>query len=148
MKKESQLGKRLEKVVKKARKSMGKYKNYSASPIIKSLLPLSNYEGHNFKVEYIGDNKTRIYFPMAAYDKNQVKGKIIQKTDQIIDFLSVETNAPFWSASTTYKEDKEKTELIEELYQEPDFIDGLSVKNGYLTISEEAKEFFRIFNQK
>ncbi|MCM3222470.1 hypothetical protein M3644_22120 [Bacillus cereus] len=141
LKKESQLGKRLEKVVKKARKGMGKYKNYSASRIIKSLLPLSNYEGHNFKMEYISDNKTRIYFPVAAYDKNQVEGKIIQKTDQIIDFLSVETNAPFWNASTTSKEDKEKTELIEELYQEPDFIDGLSVKNGYLTISEEAKEF-------
>ncbi|PER14166.1 helix-turn-helix domain-containing protein [Bacillus cereus] len=62
-------------------------------------------------MEYIGDNKTRIYFSMAAYDKNQVKGKIIQKTDQIIDFLSVETNAPFCNASTTYKDIVKMQEL-------------------------------------
>lgn len=139
--KESELGKRLIRVVKKARRGMGKYNDYHAFPTIKSLLPLSNYEGNKFKTQYVGEHKTRIDFPVSAYDGNQVEGKIIQKINQIIDFLSIETNAPFWNVSTTDKENKEKTVLTEEVYQESDFIDGLSVKDGYLTISEEAKEF-------
>ncbi|EJV56502.1 hypothetical protein [Bacillus cereus] len=139
--KESGLGQRLIRVVKKARRGMGEYNDYYALPTIKSLFPLSNYEGDNFKTEYVGENKTRIYFPVSAYDENQVEGKIIQKTNQVIDFLSVETNVPFWNTSTTSKENKEKTVLTEEVYQESDFIDGFSVKDGYLTISEEAKDF-------
>ncbi|MCY7755095.1 hypothetical protein MOB25_17355 [Bacillus haynesii] len=139
--KESELGQRLIRVVRKARRGMGKYNDYYALPTIKSLLPLSNYEENNFKTEYVGENKTRIYFPVSAYDENQVEGEITQKTNQVIDFLSVETNAPFWNTSTTSKEIKEKTVLTEDVYQEPDFIDGLSVKDGYLTISEEAKDF-------
>ncbi|KPU51462.1 hypothetical protein [Bacillus wiedmannii] len=139
--KESELGKRLIRVVRKARRGMRKYNDYYALPTIKSLLPLSNYEGNNFKTEYVGENKTRIYFPVSAYDENQVEGKITQKINQVIDFLSVETNAPFWNVPTTSRENKEKTVLTKEVYQELDFIDGFSVKDGYLTISEEAKDF-------
>lgn len=138
--KKSELGQRLTRVVRRARKGMGKYNDYYALPTVRSFLPLSNYEGDNFKIEYVGENKTRIYFPVPAYDENQVEGKITQKINQVIDFLSVETNAPFWITSTTSKEEKEKIVLIEEVYQESDFIDGLSAKDGYLTISEEAKD--------
>lgn len=138
--KESELGKRLIRVVRKARRGMRKYNDYYALPTIQSLFPLSNYEGNNFKTEYVGENKTRIYFPVSAYDENQVEGKITQKINQVIDFLSVETNAPFWNVPTTSRENKEKTVLTKEVYQELDFIDGFSVKDGYLTISEEAKD--------
>jgi len=139
--KKSELGKRLIKVVRNARRGMGVYNDYYALPTIKSLLPLANHEANNFKSEYVSENKTAIYFPVSAYDENQVKGKITQKTNQVMDFLSIETNAPFWTTSTNFKQNKKKDSLTQELYQEPKFIDGLPVKDGFITISEEAKDF-------
>ncbi|PFE65794.1 hypothetical protein CN316_22140 [Bacillus cereus] len=141
LKKESQLGQRLVRVVRKARRGMGKYNEYFANPTIKSLFSLSSYEGNGFKTEIGLDNKTRINFPIFAYDENQVQGKITQKTNQVIDFLSVETNAPFWITSSFDPEDERIKGLTDEVYQEPDFIDGFSVEGDYLTISEEAKGF-------
>jgi hypothetical protein len=141
LKKESELGQRLEKVVRKARRGMGKFKDFITTPTIQSLFPLSSYEGQNFKTEIVADSITKIYFPISAYDENQVEGKITHKTNQLMDFLSVETNVPFWVTSIPEIENQETKIFADEAYQEPDFIDGFSVKDGYLTISEEAKDF-------
>ncbi|MCM3705204.1 hypothetical protein M3205_05625 [Cytobacillus firmus] len=138
---ESELGQRLVRVVKRARRGVRKYDDYYAIPTIKSLFPLSSYEGDNFKTQLVADDITKIYFPVSAYDENQVEGKITQKTNQVMDFLSVETNVPFWITSSPDIEGQETKVLAAEVYQEPDFIDGFSVKDGYLTISEEAKDF-------
>lgn len=141
LKKESELGQRIVRVVRKARKGMGKYNEYHANRAIKSLYPLSSYEGNNFKIENVSDNNTKVYFSIAAYDENQIKGKIIQKTDQVMDFLSVETNAPFWTTSCSEIENQETKVLTDETYQEADFIDGFSVRDEKLIISQEAKGF-------
>lgn len=141
LKKESHLGQRLVKVVRNARKNVRNYKEYLAQPIIRSLFPLSNYIGDNFKSEIVTGNKTNIHFPIFAYDENQAQGKITQKINQFMDFLSVETNAPFWTSLSPQKENHETVVLVDEIFQEPDFIDGFSIKDEYLTISEKAKEF-------
>ncbi|MDL5142189.1 hypothetical protein [Bacillus atrophaeus] len=141
LKRESELGQRLVRVVKRARRGMRKYNDYFAIPTIKSLFPLSSYEGENFKTEIVADNVTKIYFPLSAYDENQVEGKITQKSNQVMDFLSIETNLPFWATSNPDRESQETKVFDSESYQEPDFIDGFSVKNGYVTISKDAKEF-------
>jgi hypothetical protein len=141
LKKESELGQRVVRVVRKARRGMWKYKEFVAHSAIKSLYPLSSYEGNNYKTEIALDSKTIIHFPILAYDDNQVQGKIIQKTNKIMDFLSVETNAPFWRTSNTNLKNQETKVLTAEEYQESDFIDGFSLKDGYLTISKDGKDF-------
>jgi hypothetical protein len=62
-----------------------------------------------------------------------------QKINQLVDFLSVETNAPF---RLTKAPSMDKTIVFgNELFQDDDFIDDFPIKNGYLVISKEGKEF-------
>lgn len=137
---ESPLGQQLKRVVKNARKNVGNYKKFLVTEQIQSYHPLSNYETEHFRSGILTNEVTEISFPILAYDENQCSGLAFQKLNQIMDFLSVETNAPFWRNSPKIKGNN-ITALKKEIYQIPDFIDEISLQNDCLVISEKGKKF-------
>ncbi|WP_144466145.1 hypothetical protein [Bacillus sp. FDAARGOS_235] len=139
----SPLGRRLKKVVRLARRNIGRKEEYVAGLEIKSYFPLLAYEGKHVTIKAFSSDfnkNNKIYFPFSAYDENQADGQVFQKMNEILDFLSVETNAPFWEDGTDSYYD-----YIDipnnEIYQDTSFIDGLSLKNEFLSISQTGMRF-------
>ncbi|MBZ5753045.1 hypothetical protein [Metabacillus rhizolycopersici] len=137
----SPLGQRLKQAVKKARRNKENYEKFFVKIGINSYHALSSYKGSSFITEVSTNEGTEITFPIFAHIKSQVSSKMFPKLNQIMDFLSVETNAPFWR-DYKYHIGIEQVEISpKEVYQIPAFIDELSVKDDYLVISEAGKNF-------
>lgn len=133
-----QINQRIKEVVQKAKENLGEYDIGSYKVGIKSIYSLNAYEGKNFKINHGIKNTSNLNIPILAYDENQGDAIATKKINQVLDFLSVETNAPFWSAQVV----EEKGNNTKETYQEDeDFIDGLSFNNGYIVISKVGKSF-------
>jgi hypothetical protein len=137
---DSPLGQQLKRVVRKARRNIGNYQRFLCTEQIRSYYPLSYYKTENFRTGLLTNEVTQISFPILAYDKNQCNGLAIQKLNQIMDFLAVETNVPFWRNPEQIS-DKSIAVLLTEQYQEDDFMSDYSVQNDCLIISKEGKKF-------
>jgi hypothetical protein len=136
---ESELYERLHKVVKITKENVGKVGYGYVSQAFHAYVPLWSYRGNNFAIEAMENGKTKFSCVVKAYDENQSRGYMRQKVNQLVDFLSVETNAPFRLPKVPCMDKTIKFE--NELFQNEDFIDDLSIKNDYLVISKEGKEF-------
>jgi hypothetical protein len=130
---------RLEKATNSAKQNVGRYSFFQFNTGIKSIYSLSNYEGERFNIKGDSTKCSKLSIIVESYDNNQASGIVTKKVNQLMDFLSVETNAPFWNT----KLDEEVTEEIgREIYQEDEeFIDGLSNIDGRLVLSKEGKDF-------
>ncbi|PFH83596.1 hypothetical protein [Bacillus sp. AFS088145] len=138
-----EVNRRLKKTINSTRDNIGKYKFFQFTTSIKStLMPLAPYEGEKYynRIDATS-NYSHISVIVEAYDGNQGEGIAHRKINQILDFLAVETNAPFWECDGF----EEKLELAySEIYQEDEgFIDGFSSENGFLVISREGKNFIQ-----
>ncbi|MFC5714379.1 hypothetical protein ACFPU1_16660 [Thalassorhabdus alkalitolerans] len=139
---DSPLGQQLKRVVRKARRNMGNYQKYLVTEQIKSYFPLSFYETKFFKSGLLSEEVTEISFPVWAYDNNQCNGLAVQKLNQIMDFLAVETNVPFWKNPEKMKIHAKSTAVLKtEQYQDDDFISEYSLQNDCLVISKKGKAF-------
>lgn len=131
---------RIEKAVNSAKQNLGKYSYFQLDTGIKSMYSLSNYEGERFNIKVDSKKCSKLSIIVESYDKNQVSGIATKKINQLMDFISVETNAPFWKTDELDEEVSE--ESVKEIYQEDaEFIDGLSYKDGHLVLSREGKDF-------
>lgn len=128
---------RLKAVVRNAKLNIGQHISFQFSPVFFTNKPLATYEGKYFKTEIVDNALTRFRFEIKGYDRNQVGGKAFKKLSQVMDFLSVETNAPFFK--NKYKEDDGRILETEIFQEDDDFIDGLSVVDNYIVISKEGK---------
>ncbi|MFC0235147.1 hypothetical protein [Fictibacillus phosphorivorans] len=135
----SDLAKRLRKVVQVAKKNVGKLDTLYFRTALRSYYPLMSYKTDRFTIYPMIENMTEFSFGVKAYDKNQASGFVNQRVNQLMNFLSVETNAVFDKVNWV------KDGIIEhpdtEIFQEEDFIDNHSVIDNYLVISKEGKQF-------
>lgn len=131
---------RIEKAVNSAKQNLGKYSFFQLGTGIKSMYSLSTYEGERFNIKVDSKKCSKLSIIVESYDKNQASGIATKKINQLMDFLSVETNAPFWNTDELNEDVSE--EIGKEIYQEDEeFIDGLSYKDGHLVLSREGKDF-------
>ncbi|MDM5198976.1 hypothetical protein QUF79_13190 [Fictibacillus enclensis] len=129
---------RLEKAVNSAKQNIGNYSFFQYSTGIQSMYSLSSYEGERFSIKIDSEKISKLTILVESYDENQGSGIATKKINQIMDFLSVETNAPFWNTKELFGDE----ENINEIYQEDEeFIDGLSYRDGHLVLSREGKNF-------
>lgn len=139
---------RLEKAVNTAKQNVGNYSFFQYCTGIKSMYSISSYEGERFNINVDSKKCSKLSIIVESYDKNQASGIATKKINQLMDFLSVETNAPFWKTNELEEDASEQTG--KEIYQEDEeFIDGLSYKDGHLVLSREGKNFVeRLVNLK
>ncbi|MDM5040955.1 hypothetical protein PV770_25935 [Bacillus sp. OR-18] len=131
---------RLKKTVNSAKQNIGNYSFFQYSTGIKSMYSLSSYEGERFSIKIDSEKISKLTIRVESYDENQGSGIATKKINQLMDFLSVETNAPFWNTDELDEDVSE--EIGKEIYQEDEeFIDGLSYKDGHLVLSREGKDF-------
>ncbi|AZV60314.1 hypothetical protein [Peribacillus frigoritolerans] len=140
--------KRLKKAIDIAKENVGKYSLFKYTTGIKSMYSLSAYEGERFKINVDSNKSSKISILVESYDRNQGSGIATKEINQLMDFLSVETNAPFWNTGEISED--EVQEIGREIFQEDDtFIDGLSYINGHLVMSKEGKQIVeKIVNLK
>ncbi|MCY8913410.1 hypothetical protein MOE47_04105 [Bacillus atrophaeus] len=142
LKKGTELYQRLKSVVNTAKQNVGKVDTLYFSTAFQSYYPFNSCRTDNFTIHPMKDNKSEFIFGVKAYDRNQASGFVAQKVTQLMNFLAVETNAVFDRVNWVENRLVEPNES--ELFQEEDFIDDYSVKENYLVISEEGKEFINI----
>jgi hypothetical protein len=142
VKKGTELYQRLKKVVNSAKNNIGNHDIFYFRTVIQSYYPLMSYTADNFTINPINDEMFEFTFGIKAYDRNQAEGFAAQKVKQLMDFLSVETNAVFQSANPDDNDNTQNTHM--ELFQEEDFIDDYSVQDGYLVISKQGKQFINL----
>jgi hypothetical protein len=137
--KRTELYKRLNQVVKATKESIGKHQAFYMTTTIQGYHPIMYYRGKNFAIEPMIDKKNKFSCIIKAYDVNQGSGFLAQKVTQLLDFLSVETNAIYRRPNKIHIE--ETIPFENEIYQEDDeFIDDLSLQDGFIVISREGKE--------
>ncbi|GMG75483.1 hypothetical protein ShirakiTB12_39510 [Priestia megaterium] len=135
--KSMELHHRIKKVVKIAKSKVGNYNTFQYAPVIFTHRPLASYKGNYFQTKIVKENLTKVEFQIQGYDSNQASGKATKKLKQIMDFLCVETNAPFWEDK--YINEPQKT-LDKEIFQvDEDFIEGTPAINNYIVLSKEGK---------
>jgi len=142
IKKGTELYQRLKKVVNTTKQNIGKLDTLYFRTAIQSYYPLHSYRADDFTIHPMKDSKSEFTFGINAYDSNQASGFVTQKVTQLMNFLAVETNAVF--ERVDWIEDGLIEPQESELFQEDDFIDDHSVKEDYLVISKEGKEFIKI----
>jgi hypothetical protein len=138
----TELYRRLKNVINTAKQNVGKLDTYFFRTAIQSYYPLLSYKTDNFTIYPMIDNMSEFSFGVKAYDRNQASGFVNQKVTQLINFLAVETNAVFDIAKWFEEGVIESSEV--EVFQEKDFIDDHSVRDGLLIISEEGKALINI----
>ncbi|KWU58956.1 hypothetical protein AWW70_19165 [Bacillus mycoides] len=138
----TELFQRLKKVTTAAKQNVGQCDTLYFRTAIKSFYSLVSYRDENFTIEPMVGDVSEFSFGVKAYDRNQAKGFVTQKKKQLMDFLSVETNAVFESVNWWEEGLIENPKL--EVFQEEDFIDDHSVKEDYFVISEKGKKFVNI----
>lgn len=135
--KSMELHHRIKKVVKQAKSNVGNYISFKFAPLIYTHRPLASYEGDYFQTKIVKKHLTKLEFNVEGYDRNQIGGKAFKKLKQIMDFLCVETNAPFWH--NEYIDGPEKI-LDEEIFQKnEDFIDGTPIVDDCIVLSKGGK---------
>lgn len=131
--------KRIEKSVSKAKGNVRNYTLFGSWMVLRSMSGLSSYKGERFSIETNLSKSAKVNILVESYDINQSIGIGTKKINQMMDFLSVETNAPFWFEQENSGSGFRDTD--KEVYQEdPEFIDGLSSKDNFLIISKEGKK--------
>ena len=131
---------RLSRVIDKAKSNVGNYKLFEANLIIDSFFSVNNYEGDNFSLLPMKNNKTQLSIAALAYDGNQVNEFLLDKAEQIMNFLSVETNAIY----EMIKSDSELDNLYEEVFENEDFIDDNPIEKNRMIISVQAKKIINV----
>ncbi|MDA1743485.1 hypothetical protein PDJ98_04245 [Bacillus cereus group sp. LD121LC] len=138
--KNSELSNRLKKVVRLAKANQGKFSFFRYSVPIESYYPIASYESEFFKTEILSNESTQLTFLTKAYNRKQVNGISSKKINQIMDFLSLETNGVFWRGQNLAVEPEKKV-LTDELFQNDGFIDGMPIKEDCIVLSREGKQF-------
>ncbi len=134
---------RLEKVVKTAQENIGLLKTYNYSTGIKASYPIMQYTNVNFSIKSTDDGENIFTCNVSAYDENQGSGLFFKKVTNLLDFLSVETNAIFRRTPNKPKENTVSHE--EELFQEDkDYIDNISMDEKNILISREGYKFIEM----
>ncbi|KYC65991.1 hypothetical protein [Heyndrickxia coagulans] len=135
----TELYNRLKKVVNVTKESVGKYQSILMQATIKAYFPIMSYIGESFVILPMVDGDSQLSCIIKAYDVNQASGYFARKVSQVMDFLSVETNAVFRRSDS--KPDEETITFEKEIYQDDrEFMDDLSLVNDYLVISKEGKQ--------
>ncbi|MED0998354.1 hypothetical protein P4T34_23345 [Bacillus mobilis] len=138
----TELYQRLKNVVNVAKQNVGKLDTLYFRTAIQSYYSLNSYRTENFTIHPMIDNMSQFSFGVNAYDRNQASGFVAQRVTQLMNFLAVETNAVF--DRVNWVEDGLIESNESELFQEEDFIGDHSIKEEYLVISVEGKEFINI----
>ncbi|MFC0561958.1 hypothetical protein [Halalkalibacter alkalisediminis] len=134
----TELYNRLKKVVKATRKKIGEYKELFIDAHIQSTSPIMPYTGENFEIKFINDKGFKMKFKINVYDEKHCGYQANKVINDVMDFLSVETDDIFWSVDEYDNYDELK---FEETFIERDFMDENSLYWGYRTISKKGKQF-------
>lgn len=120
---------------------------FESRGVLFSKFNLSSYQGEKFVLRPLGGNETYLSINVNEFDSNQAEGVANIRLDELISFLSVETNSTFTKGNSKYKGENYSSLLQkEEVFQnDGEFIDGLSLINNQLVISEEGKQFIDKF---
>jgi len=137
----AELNKRLHSIVEYCKKNIPVHEDFHFQTPLYSEHPLMSYKGENFSIQAKGHKESTVSFTVKAYDYNQALIKFTDKVNNLMDFLSLETNA-------TYKKGKVEVLTAEivikpqkEVYYEEMFIDTFALKEDHLVVSKEGKEF-------
>ncbi|MHA7582064.1 hypothetical protein ACX12E_16985 [Paenibacillus vandeheii] len=145
--KKSVLFQRMNAVINRVKDGEVRKQLFESRGVLFSKFNLSSYQGEKFVLRPLGDNETYLSINVNEFDSNQAEGVANIRLDELISFLSVETNSTFTKGSSKYKgENYSRLLQEEEVFQnDGEFIDGLSLINNQLVISEEGKQFIDKF---
>lgn len=137
----AELNKRLSSIIEYSKRNKPVHENFTFQTLLSSDYSLMPYRGENFSIQTKGDKESIVSFTVKAYDCNQALMKFTEKVNNLIDFLSLETNAVYKKGKAEPVTDEVEFKAEKDIYYTEMFIDKFALKDGHLMISKQGKQF-------
>ncbi len=125
-------------------KSLDQYKKPNQKTLKSSVNGLHEgacFLGANFRIHPAGEKKTNIYVTVHGFDDNDIQVEHSKKLRELLSFLAVETNLPFWGEMNLF-EDLVVDQTEEHFNSDLEWIDGLNLNDeGSFIVSKNGKDF-------
>lgn len=137
----AELNKKLGSIVEYSKRNKPVHENFTFQTLLYSDYSLMSYRGENFSIQTKSDKESIVSFTVKAYDYNQALVKFTDKVNNLIDFLSLETNAVYKKGKAESLTDEVEFKPEKNIYYTEMFINKFALKDDHLVISEKGKEF-------